>query len=197
MAASGATSVPSPKVDQRHAPAAGCEPFAHASDEECAEQEGEAAREEPDTPGAQVRSVDLVDPRQAQQFDARDLEHGHARRLVGVEVPVVARLVDRARQARVVRQMPMDERLRQAQPRLVLRVDRVDRQEGGEADEREQQQLVPWPSPRKACYVTGDHLRPIFPGAAAAGPGGVASAFPTEEAGNACRFHPGIQDPGR
>jgi len=84
----------------------------------------------------------VVDGRQPYDLGAHDLEHGHPRRLVGVEMTAEGRLVDRALKAGIVRDASVEERLRQAQPRLVLRIHGVDREQRSDRDEREQQQLV-------------------------------------------------------
>ena len=72
-------------------------------------------------------------------------------------MPAEERLVERRRQAGVVREMSVHERLRQAKPGEILVADAIHRNERDDGDEREQEQLVPRPAPGKGRRHPGTH----------------------------------------
>ncbi len=149
--------MPSAEGDERGGAASRREPFTDPSDEKSRQQKGEAARQQPHAPEPQVGPLDLVERLEPQRFDGRDRGHRQPRRLVGIQMPAEERLVERRRQACVVREMPVHERLRQAKAGEILIADAIHRDERDAGDQHEQEQLVPRPAPRKRRRHPGAH----------------------------------------
>ncbi len=138
------------EYDQRDTTEARRKPFGDPADEENAEQEREPAREHARQPEPEALDRPVLDVLHGRERGSRKLERRHSRRLVRVEMPAVRRLVGRPvrAQAGVGGKPEIQERSRETETRDVLRVDGIDRREGGQRNERQQQQLEARAPPR-------------------------------------------------
>ena len=154
---------PERERDERERAEAGREPLAHAPDEERAREERDPDREHAHDPELPVVVVEPVPRRQPNRLRERQLDEREPRRLVAVPVPVVGRVVEP--EAPVGVEPPVRDRLREAEPRVVLRVEPVDRRERRDRDEREHEQLQARLRPRdRGSRSSADHSRPVQAG---------------------------------
>ena len=156
---------PERERDQRGRPETGRDPLRDPADEEDADQERDAARKQPDGPEPHALGRPQHRWRHAQGGGAGQLEHRHPGCLVRVEVAVAARPVEgEGRVEAAVRAHPeVDERSRQAEPRDVLRVDRIDRRQRRDGDQGEEQKLPARPAPGKRRRRSPDELHRARP----------------------------------